>query len=149
MERLPGDPRAWSNSSTMDPRVACAECQSWTHEAEDCPHRKQRETNIANRAKHFQTKVDKLVREGLCSRVQPSRVQPTVMQPTVIPKAAHDNVDTIDQMQPPSSSMSGEEKVCLSNVVEQYRIVLSCCVKQHPIMKSFTYRCAEGWGQMS
>ena len=98
---------------------------TWTHEAEDCPHRKQRETNIANRAKHFQAKVDKLVREGLCSRVQPSRVQPTVIQPTVIPiflKAAHDNVDTIDQRQPPSSSMFGEEKDCLSNVVEQYRL---------------------------
>ena len=67
MERLPGDPSAWSNSTMVDSRVVCAECQSPTHEAEDYPHRKQRETNITNRAKHFQAKVDKLVREGRSS----------------------------------------------------------------------------------
>ena len=95
MKRLPGGPRAWSNLTTMDPRVACAECQAWTHESEDCPHpsRKQRETNIANRAKHFQAKVDKLVHEGLCSRVQPPRAQPTAIR-TAVPKAAHDDIDT-------------------------------------------------------
>ena len=43
------------------------------------------QTNIANHAKHFQAKVDKLVREELSSRAQP----------TVTPKAAYDDVDDI------------------------------------------------------
>ena len=65
MERLPGDPRAWSNSTMMpsmkpllnsttsDSIVACAECHALAHESEDCLLRKQRETNIAKRAKHL------------------------------------------------------------------------------------------------
>ena len=109
------------NSTTTDSSVACAECHALTHESEDCPHRKQREANIANRAKHFQAKVDKLLREGLCSRVQPPQVQP---KPTAVPKAAHDDMYITNQMQPLSSSMTNKEKVCLSNVVEQYRLEL-------------------------
>ena len=64
------------------------------------------------------------LREGLSSRAQP----------TVTPKAAYDDVDdtwmdAIEQMQLSSSSLkpttlSGEEKVCLSNVVEQYCLEL-------------------------
>ena len=115
----------------MDSRVVCAEYRSLTHEAEDCPHRKQQMTNIANRAKCFQAKVDKLVREGLSSRAQPT------VTPHPQRKAAYfyyDDVDdiwmdTIEQMQLPSSSLkpaslSGEETVCLSNVVEQHRLEL-------------------------
>ena len=114
------------NSTTSDSSVACAECYALTHESEDCPHRKQREANIANRAKHFQAKVDKLVREGLGSQIQSPKAQPTseAGQPTSVPKAAHDGRETTNQMQPPSSSMTNEEKVCLSNVVEQYRLEL-------------------------
>ena len=118
--RLPGDPSTWSNSTMVDSRVVCAECRSPKHEGEDCPHRKQRETNIANRAKHFQAKVDKLVREGL-----PSRLQPTVT-PSSQQRAAYDDVEdiwmsTIEQMQLPFSSLrpttlSGDAKLCLSNV---------------------------------
>ena len=120
---LPSMMPSLNSTSSSDSIVTCTECYSSTHESEDCPHRKQREANIASRAKHFQAKVDKLVREGLCSRVQPPRAQPTAI-PTAIPKAAHDDMDTTNQMQPPSSSMTNEKKVCLSNVVEQYRLEL-------------------------
>ena len=71
----------------VDSRVVCAECQSPTHEAEDCPHRKKRETNITNRVKHFQAKVDKLVREGLSSRLQPTVTPPSQQ------RAASDDVE--------------------------------------------------------
>ena len=53
-----------------DSIVACAECHALTHESEDRPLRKQREDNIANRAKYVQAKGDKLVREGLDSQTK-------------------------------------------------------------------------------
>ena len=80
-----------NSTSSSDSIVACTECYSSTHESEDCPHRKQREANIASSAKHFQAKVDKLVREGLGSQTQSTKAQPTseADQPTSVPKAAH------------------------------------------------------------
>ena len=58
------------NSATSDSVVACAECHALTHESEDCLLRKQRETNIAKRAKHFQAEGDNRVREGLDSQTK-------------------------------------------------------------------------------
>ena len=125
-----GDPSTWSNSTMVDSRVACAECQSLTHEAADCPQRKHRETNMANRAKHLQGKVDKLALEGLHSRLHPA------VTPSSYQRAAYNAVDNIwlsttEQMQLPSSSLrpttlsdSSDEKLCLANVVEQYRLEL-------------------------
>ena len=82
MERLPGDPRAWSNSTMMpsmmplpDSVVACAEGHALTHESEECSRRKQRGDNIANRtyqwsAKYHQAKGDKPVSEELDSQTK-------------------------------------------------------------------------------
>ena len=73
----------------VDSRVVCAECRAVTHEAADCPQRKQRETNMANRVKRLQGKADKLAHEGLPSRLQPAATPPSHQ------RAAYDAVDDI------------------------------------------------------
>ena len=99
-----GDLSTWSNLTMVDSRVVCAECRSMTHEAADCPQRKQRETNMANRVKHRQGKANKLAGEGLPTRLQPA-VTPSSHQ-----RAAYHAMDdiwmsTTGQMQLLASSL--------------------------------------------
>ena len=67
--------------------VVCADCQSVTHEAADCPQRKQQEMDMANRAKHLQCKADTFARLGLPSRL------PSTVTPPSYESAAYDDVD--------------------------------------------------------
>ena len=46
--------------------VICTDCQSKTHETEDCPKRKQRELNVANCANNLKGKADKRARQHNC-----------------------------------------------------------------------------------
>lgn len=44
--------------------VVCSDCHNEGHEAEDCPKRKQRETNEANRLKNLKLKADRATRQN-------------------------------------------------------------------------------------
>ena len=109
----------------VGPRVVCADCQSVTHEAADCPQRKQREVDIANRAKHLQGNADKLARLGLPAAPVTSPSNESAAYDAVNDIMWMSTTEQMQQMQLPSSSLRpatlSSDELCLANAVEQYR----------------------------